>query len=71
MPDKIVVLKNGQIEQLGTHDELMAQDGTYRELYTTQQKAAAEDSMNDHDNIFYQQHPKALEMERISKQRWK
>ena len=69
--DKIVVLKNGQIEQLGTHDELMAQDGTYRELYTTQQKAAAEDSMNDHDNIFYQQHPKALEMERISKQRWK
>ena len=44
--DKIVVLKNGQIEQLGTHDELMAQDGTYRELYTTQQKAAAEDSMN-------------------------
>lgn len=69
--DKIVVLKNGQIEQLGTHDELMAQDGTYRELYTTQQKAAAEDSMNDHDSIFYQQHPKALEMERISKQRWK
>ena len=69
--DKIVVLKNGQIEQLGTHDELMAQDGTYRELYTTQQKAAAEDSMNDHDNIFYQQHPKTLEMERISKQRWK
>ena len=69
--DKIVVLKNGQIEQLGTHDELMAQDGTYRELYTTQQKAAAEDSMNDHDNIFYQPHPKALEMERISKQRWK
>lgn len=69
--DKIVVLKSGQIEQLGTHDELMAQDGTYRELYTTQQKAAAEDSMNDHDNIFYQQHPKALEMERISKQCWK
>ena len=69
--DKIVVLKSGQIEQLGTHDELMAQDGTYRELYTTQQKAAAEDSMNDHDNIFYQQHPKALEMERISKQHWK
>lgn len=69
--DKIVVLKSGQIEQLGTHDELMAQDGTYRELYTTQQKAAAEDSVNDHDNIFYQQHPKALEMERISKQRWK
>lgn len=69
--DKIVVLKSGQIEQLGTHDELMVQDGTYRELYTTQQKAAAEDSMNDHDNIFYQQHPKALEMERISKQRWK
>ena len=69
--DKIVVLKSGQIEQLGTHDELMSQDGTYRELYTTQQKAAAEDSMNDHDNIFYQQHPKALEMERISKQRWK
>ncbi len=69
--DKIVVLKGGQIEQLGTHDELMAQEGTYRKLYTTQQKAAAEDGMEDHDNIFYRQHPKALEMERIARRRWK
>ena len=69
--DKIVVLNSGKIEQLGTHDELMAQPGTYRELYTTQQKAAAEDSSGDHDNIFYHQHPKALELERAARRRWK
>ena len=67
--DKIVVLKSGQIDQLGTHDELMATPGTYRDLYTTQQKAAAEHS-GDHDNIFYQQHPKALELER-GRKKWK
>lgn len=31
--DKIVVLKEGQAVQVGGHDELIAQDGLYRELY--------------------------------------
>lgn len=34
--DKIVVLRDGRIMQCGTHDELLAVDGIYKELYTTQ-----------------------------------
>jgi ATP-binding cassette, subfamily B, bacterial MsbA len=30
---KIVVLQEGHVEQIGTHDELIDQDGLYRELY--------------------------------------
>lgn len=41
--DKIVVLRDGRIDQMGTHDELMAQDGTYLNLYTTQLKASEQD----------------------------
>ena len=68
--DKIVVLKDGRISQLGTHDELMAQEGTYKELYETQRKAATEESQDaggvhqQEDSIFYRQHPRALELER-------
>ncbi|MBE6388562.1 MAG: ABC transporter ATP-binding protein [Lentisphaerae bacterium] len=36
--DLIVVLDRGRIVQQGRHDELMAQDGIYRELYQTQSK---------------------------------
>jgi ABC-type multidrug transport system fused ATPase/permease subunit len=31
--DKIVVLEEGQAVQVGSHDELIDQDGLYRELY--------------------------------------
>ncbi len=34
--DKIVVLREGRIMQLGKHDELMAEPGIYHDLYTTQ-----------------------------------
>ncbi|MPM98823.1 putative ABC transporter ATP-binding protein [bioreactor metagenome] len=38
--DKIVVLRAGKIEQMGTHDQLMEREGVYRELYNIQQKTA-------------------------------
>jgi subfamily B ATP-binding cassette protein MsbA len=34
--DKIVVLKDGSVEEQGTHDELVALGGSYAELYRTQ-----------------------------------
>jgi subfamily B ATP-binding cassette protein MsbA len=34
--DKIVVMKRGKIIQTGTHEELLAQGGTYKKLYEMQ-----------------------------------
>lgn len=34
--DRIVVLENGTITDVGTHDDLMGRDGTYRRLYELQ-----------------------------------
>ncbi len=34
--DKILVVKDGVIAEQGTHDELLAKNGVYRELYETQ-----------------------------------
>ena len=36
--DQIVVMKDGRIEETGTHDELMGKAGTYHDLYTIQQQ---------------------------------
>lgn len=36
--DKIVVMKNGEIAEIGTHDELFAQGGEYMRLFIAQEK---------------------------------
>ncbi len=36
MADRILVLKNGQQEELGTHEELLASEGLYAELFLLQ-----------------------------------
>ncbi len=38
--DMIVVMKDGQIRQLGNHATLIAQEGVYRELYIAQEEKA-------------------------------
>jgi ATP-binding cassette subfamily B protein len=40
--DKIAVLKEGSIVGLGTHDELMAEEGLYRELMSIQSEEREE-----------------------------
>lgn len=39
--DKILVLENGRINAVGTHDELLATNEIYREVYESQQKGVA------------------------------
>ncbi len=39
--DKIVVLKEGQLDEVGTHDELMAKKGLYHRLYNLQNESMA------------------------------
>ena len=40
--DRILVVKDGVIAEQGTHEELLAKEGTYKELYETQFRQAIE-----------------------------
>ena len=40
--DKIVVLDEGTVADVGTHDELMATSRIYREIYDSQQEGGGE-----------------------------
>lgn len=45
--DKVAVFEDGRVTEYGTHDELMAQNGTYREMFTTQAKYYKEGAENE------------------------
>lgn len=34
--DQILVMENGQIEEMGTHEQLLKQDGIYKKIYDIQ-----------------------------------
>ena len=36
--DKIVIMENGEIDDVGTHDELLTRNEIYKEIYVSQQK---------------------------------
>jgi ATP-binding cassette subfamily B protein len=36
MADRIIVLRNGKVEEQGSHEELLAKHGLYEELFTMQ-----------------------------------
>ncbi len=40
--DKIIVLDNGQISDIGNHDELLARSEIYKEVFVSQQKGVAQ-----------------------------
>ncbi|MBQ7953436.1 MAG: ABC transporter ATP-binding protein [Clostridia bacterium] len=41
--DKIVIMENGEIDDVGTHDELLARNEIYKEIYYSQVKGGEED----------------------------
>jgi ATP-binding cassette, subfamily B, bacterial len=47
--DKILVLDKGQVIQHGTHSQLMAQEGIYRQIYQLQAQVEEELNLNGHE----------------------
>ena len=45
--DKILVVRDGIIAEQGTHEELLAMNGTYRDLYETQFRSAIDSETTD------------------------
>ena len=44
--DKIIVLDDGRISGIGTHDELMKNNEIYREVYESQKKGSDDDAVS-------------------------
>lgn len=49
--DQILVLHQGEIRQRGTHQELVAQDGLYRNMFLLQQNGVGDELEQDNDAI--------------------
>ena len=49
--DSILVVAGGVIAEQGTHEELLAQNGVYRELYETQFRAAIDSEKKEEDTL--------------------
>lgn len=48
--DRVLVLSHGRVEELGTHEELLAQEGLYHTLHSLQfQESVSEDAAEDSD----------------------
>ena len=45
--DEIVVLKEGRVEERGSHDDLIAKRGTYWEMWERQTEVAEEEDARD------------------------
>ena len=45
--DKIVVLNDGKIDGIGTHEELLKTNAIYREVYESQQKHSSDDTESE------------------------
>ena len=41
--DKIIVMENGMIDAIGTHEELLETNAIYKEVYTSQMKGGLGD----------------------------
>lgn len=44
--DKIIIMKNGEINDIGSHEELLKRNETYRDLYYTQNRGGDENAEN-------------------------
>ena len=45
--DKIVVMENGEIKEIGTHSELIAMNGIYKNLYDIQYGESLKEIIDD------------------------